>query len=236
MSTRKRSTSLHLTTMLVGATTLGLAGCEDHNAQATFDPNRGEQVQAYNYKTLSECLTANEVPDDQCRTSYAAAQKDDAQSAPRYDERASCEDVYGAGNCVPRSYNNGSGGSFFTPLLAGFVIGRMLDGGGYRGTGLYRRNDDYGGGYYSAWGGRLDRDYNTGRTVMTRDSIDPPAAIRQAPPKVQTRNSVVSRGGFGGDRSYARSSYSNSSSYATGRSSSSGRSYSSGGYRGGFGG
>jgi uncharacterized protein YgiB involved in biofilm formation len=234
MTTRKRSTSLQLTTMLAGAATVSLAGCGDPNSPANFDPNRGEQIQAYNYKTLSECLRANEVPDDQCRTSYASAQKDDAQSAPRYDERSTCEDVYGAGNCVPRSYNNGSSGSFFTPLLAGFVIGRMLDGGGYRGTSLYRRSDDYGGGYYSAWGGRLDRDYNTGRTVITRESIDPPATIRQTPPKVQTRTSVVSRGGFGGDRSYARSSF--RGSYATGRSSSGGHSYSSGGYRGGFGG
>lgn len=231
MTPRKRSTSLKLTTMAAGAATLSLAGCGDPGAQATWDPNRGEQVQAYDYKTLQECLKANDLSDDQCRTSYAAAQKDNEENAPRYDERATCEDVYGVGNCVPRGSNNG-GGSFFTPLLAGFVVGQMLDGGGYRGTGLYRRDD----GYYSTWGGRLDRDYSTGRTVITRESIDPPANIRQTPPKVQTRTSVVSRGGFGGDRSYARSSFRGSSSYVTGKSSSSGSSYSSRSNRGGFGG
>ncbi|WP_395444405.1 DUF1190 domain-containing protein [Caulobacter sp. UC70_42] len=203
MTPRKRSSSLKLTTMLAGATALTLSGCDEPAGQASWDPNKGEQVEAFSYKTLEECKAANEVSDAQCDTSYAAAQKDDAKDAPRFEARASCEEVYGAGNCVPRSYNNG--GNFFTPLLAGFVIGRMLDGGGYRGTGLYRQDDRYGGGYYSTWGGRLGRDYSTGRTVISRDSIDPPDAIRNAPPKVQTRTSVVSRGGFGGGRSYAHS-------------------------------
>jgi uncharacterized protein YgiB involved in biofilm formation len=212
MTMRKRSSSLKLTTMLAGATALTLSGCDDPGGQASWDPNKGEQVEAFSYKTLEECKAANEVSDAQCDTSYAAAQKDDAKDAPRYEARASCEDVYGVGNCVPRSQANG-GGSFFTPLLAGFVIGQMLDG-GYRGTGLYRRDDRYGGGYYSTWGGQLGRDYGTGRTVISRESIDPPDAIRNAPPKVQTRTSVVSRGGFGGGRSYA----------------------SSGSYKGGFGG
>jgi uncharacterized protein YgiB involved in biofilm formation len=212
MTTRKRSSSLKLTTMLAGAASLTLAGCDDPGSQVNFDPNRGEQVEAFSYKTLQECKDANEVSDTQCDTSYATAQKDDAKNAPRYEARASCEEVYGAGNCVPRTQSDGH--SVFGPLLAGFVIGRMLDGGGgYRGTGLYRRDDSYGGGYYSTWGGRLGRDYGSGRTTISKSSIDPPDAIRSAPPKIQTRTSVVSRGGFGG-----------------------GRSYSSGGFRGGFGG
>jgi uncharacterized protein YgiB involved in biofilm formation len=204
MTTRKRSNSLKLSTMLAGATALSLAGCDDPGSQASWDPNRGEQVEAFSYKSLEECKAANEVSDQQCDTSYAAAQKDDQKNAPRYEARASCEEVYGAGNCVPRTQADGH--SVFGPLLAGFVIGRMLDGGGgYRGTGLYRRDDAYGGGYYSTWGGRLDRDYSTGRTVISKNSIDPPDAIRSAPPKIQTRTSVVSRGGFGGGRSYAHS-------------------------------
>ncbi len=199
MTTRKRSGSLKLTTMLAGAASLTLAGCDDHTGgQASWDPNRGEQVQAFSYKTLQECKDAGEVSPQQCEASYAAAQKDDQEKAPRYEARSTCEDVYGPGNCVPRNYG---GHDVFGPLLAGFVIGRMMD--GYHGTGLYRRDDAYGGGYYSTWGGRLGRDYSSGRTVITRESIDPPDAIRSAPPKVQTRTSVVSRGGFGGGRSYS---------------------------------
>ena len=96
---------------------------------------------------------------------------------------------------------NAGGSSFFGPLLTGFVIGRMLDGGsGYRGSGLYQ--DRYGD-YRTAYGGTLGRDYTTGRTTIARSGIDPSPAARQAPPRVQTRSQVVSRSGFGGgSRSY----------------------------------
>ena len=205
MTTRKRSSSLKLTTMLAGAASLSLTGCDDPAAVAQWDRNaaaQGEQVEAFSYASLDACKQANEVPDAECDTGWRAAQEDNDASAPRYAERASCEDVYGVGQCVPRG---SGGGSFFTPLLAGFVIGQMLDGGGrpyYRGTGLYRRDERYGGGYYSGWGGSLGRDYRTGRTVIARQGIEPPDAIRQAPQKMQTRTSVVSRGGFGGGRGF----------------------------------
>ncbi|MFY8208833.1 MAG: cell surface protein, partial [Caulobacter sp.] len=47
---RKRSNSLKLSSMLAGAASLTLAGCDDPSPQASWDPNRGEQVQAFSYK------------------------------------------------------------------------------------------------------------------------------------------------------------------------------------------
>ncbi len=201
---RKRSGSLQLTTMLAGAASLSVSAC-DSSSPATGQWNQasvaqGEQVQSYQYATLDDCKSANEIPDEQCDAGYVNALKDNEKSAPRYDNQSTCEDVYGAGNCVPRGSQGG--GSFFTPLLAGFVVGQMLNGGGspyYRGTGLYRERD---GGYATGWGGVINRDYATGRTTIGRQGVDPPEAVRQAPPKMQTRTSVVSRGGFGGGRSY----------------------------------
>jgi uncharacterized protein YgiB involved in biofilm formation len=204
---RKRSRSLTLTTMLAGAS-LTVVACGDDVAPSrvnTPEGPRAEQMEAFPYASLEACKTSDQVPDSECDTAYAAALKDN-ENAPRYDDRKTCEDIYGAGNCVPRQANNG--GSFFMPLLAGFVVGRMLDGGGrdyYRGTGLYRDRYDFergGQGYRTGWGGGISRDYTTGRSVINRQSIDPPAAIRQAPPRVQTRTSVVSRGGFGGGRGF----------------------------------
>lgn len=200
---RKRSSSIALTTMMAGAASLTVTACDSTPAQWN-DANaaRGGQVEAFQYASLEACRTADEVPDAECEQGFAAAQQDHAANAPRYEDRATCEDVYGDGNCVPRG---SGGGSFFTPLLTGFIIGQMLDLDGrryYRGTGLYRRSDRYGGGYVTGWGGTLDRDYRTGRTVISRQSIDPPDAYRQAPPKMQTRTSVVSRGGFGGGRGF----------------------------------
>jgi uncharacterized protein YgiB involved in biofilm formation len=201
---RKRSSSIALTTMMAGAASLNVAACDSSTPANWNDANatgRG-QVEAFQYASLEACKTADEVPDADCEKGWAAAQADDAKNGPRYQDRATCEEVYGDGNCVPRTAQGG--GSFFGPLLTGFIIGRMLDGGGsyYRGTGLYRRDGRYGGGYATTWGGGLSRDYATGRTTVSRSSIDPPDAIRQAPAKVQTRTSVVSRGGFGGGRGF----------------------------------
>lgn len=132
---RKRSSSLKLTTMLAGATALTLSGCDDPGAQAGWDPNRGERVEAFSYKTLEECKAANEVSDQQCEASYAAAQRT-TRRTPRASRPAPRPRTSSTpGDCVPRG-EAGHGG-FFTPLLTGFVIGRMLDGGGYyRGTSI----------------------------------------------------------------------------------------------------
>ena len=153
---------------------------------------QGEQVAAFAYPSLQACFDSNDMSDDACREAALTAIKDHEAAAPRYDGRDTCEDVYGAGQCVPRS---GQNGSYFTPLLTGFVVGQMLNG-GFRGTGLYHDQRD--GGYYTGYGGRLGNDYRTGRTQIGVRGIDPPDAIKSTPPKVQTRTSVVSRGGFGG--------------------------------------
>lgn len=200
---RKRSSSIALTTMMAGAASLNVAACDSSTPANWNDGNAGRgQVEAFQYASLEACKTADEVSDADCDKGWAAAQADDEKNGPRYQDRGTCEEVYGDGNCVPR---NTSSGSVFGPLLTGFIIGQMLDGGGrgyYRGTGLYRRDDRYGGGYTTTWGGGINRDYATGRTTISRSSIEPPDAFRQAPAKVQTRTSVVSRGGFGGGRGF----------------------------------
>lgn len=192
-----RSKSLTLTSLMCGASlTIGACDGTPQVSQAEAQLNK-DPVEAFAYASLDQCKAENKVSDEECDKGYAAALKDDA-NAPRYAEQKTCEDVYGAGQCVPRS--QAGGGSFFTPLLTGFIIGQMLDGGGYRGTGLYRRNGEY----YTGWGGRVNHDYATGRTSVGRYGIDPPPAVRQAPARIQTRSTVVSRGGFGGGgRSYS---------------------------------
>jgi uncharacterized protein YgiB involved in biofilm formation len=196
---RKRSQTLTLTTMLAGAASLTVSACDDAPPAAQWDGSAGrQQVEALQYANLDACKAADDVPDAECETAYAAAQKDDAQNAPRFTDAKSCEDIYGQGQCVPRGYG---GSSFFTPLLTGFIIGQMLDGGGrryYRGTGLYRQDGYYGGGgYVTGLGGAVNRDYRTGRTVVSRDALEPAPRMR-TPPKVASRTSVVARGGFGG--------------------------------------
>ena len=199
MTKRKRSQTLKLTSMLAGAASLTVSGCDDAPQVAKWDDSAAkQQVEALQYASVDACKAADDVPDTECESAYAAAQADD-KNAPRFTDAKSCEDVYGEGQCVPKGYG---GGSFFTPLLTGFIIGQMLDGSGrryYRGTGLYRQGGYYGsGGYVTGWRGSVNRDYRTGRTVVSRDALEPAPRVRNAPAKVQSRTSVVSRGGFGG--------------------------------------
>jgi uncharacterized protein YgiB involved in biofilm formation len=196
----KRSRQIAMTTVMCGAS-VSLIACDGqsggHTAQwqePAAQVEQGQPVKAFAYPTLQACFDANDMSDDQCREAALAAVKDNEAAAPRYAEKDTCEDVYGPGQCVPRNSQNGGGG-FFTPLLTGFVVGQMLNG-GFRGTGLYRDQRD--GGYYTGYGGRLGTDYRTGRTQIGVNGIDPPAAIKASPPKIQTRTSVLSRGGFGG--------------------------------------
>ena len=173
----KRSQSIVLTTLMTGAG-LSLNACEG----AVDQP-----VDARSYTSVAECRTAGAIPAAQCETAYAQAQTANDQNAPRFDDQQSCEQQFGAAQCTPR--NNGS---FFTPLLTGFIVGQMLNGGGYRGAPMYR---DRAGNYIGGAGNRISRDYITGRTQVGSSAFNPTA---RAPSRVQSRSSVISRGGFGG--------------------------------------
>ncbi|MBI1197320.1 MAG: DUF1190 domain-containing protein [Phenylobacterium sp.] len=196
----KRTKKLALgTAMAAGG--LSLVACGDSGYDNVRIEHPGKSVDAYAYQSLQECLDRNEVPDEACRKAETEAQADE-DKAPKYDQQASCEDVYGPGQCVPRQYANGHG-SFWGPLITGFVVGRMFDG-GWGGRGLYRDWRD--GGYYTSSGGRVWTDYSSGRTRVTQRGFEPPVA--GAPPKQMSRASVISRGGFGGrmsSRSYGGS-------------------------------
>jgi uncharacterized protein YgiB involved in biofilm formation len=181
----KRSRTLQVTSLMATAS-FSLAACgAPQVAVPQPDP-------ALAYTSLDECKAANDITDTECDAAQANAQKVAAETAPRYATQSECEGQWGPDQCR----QNSSGGSFFTPLLTGFVIGQLLNGGGYRGGGaLYRDRsgnlqNGYGGGY-------LSRDYRTGRQVANSRDYGSDVA-RQAPSRVQSRTTVVSRGGFGG--------------------------------------
>ena len=113
------------------------------------------------------------------------------QSAPTFTSREACEQQFGAGNCMepekvadgqqPQTQNQ-AGGSFFMPLMMGYLMGRTF-GGGYAAQPVYRdaTNTAYAG---SRPIGSFDR-----ATSTLRQGTD--AAGR----------STASRGGFGGTAS-----------------------------------
>ena len=193
---RKRSQSVALTA--VGA--LSLAGCDatpDFPQVDEVEQSRlqfGEGVDALAYDSVAECTGAGIIPASACQEAQDAAVKQNAAGAPRFDALDVCEEQHGEGACTQQVANNG--GSYFSPLLTGFVVGQLLNGGnrGYQYSGLYRGRDgrQYTGG--GVGGGYLYRNPRTGGLQVGRQAIAPPVAT----PRVQTRSSVVSRGGFGG--------------------------------------
>jgi uncharacterized protein YgiB involved in biofilm formation len=196
----KRSRSVVLTSIMAG-TGLTVAACDDGgaprpNTQSSDPPaatsDAGAAGEAREYASLEECKAAGVYAPAFCDQSFAAAQADHAQNAPKFNDQQSCEERYGVDQCVPRS--QAGGGSFFTPLLTGFIVGQALSnlGGGGYGRAIYR--DRYGGSSLGD-GRRLSRD-SFGRTQIGRSRFDAPAV--RAPERTQSRGSVISRGGFGG--------------------------------------
>lgn len=191
----KRSQSLRLTT-LVASVGVSLTACDNHAPQSPQwgdGSNSGKSVAAVSYASVAECKAKGTIPAEQCQAAYDQAQKANETNAPRFNDSGSCEARFGVGQCVPR---HGEGGSFFTPLLTGFLVGRALNnfgvgGGYYRGAPMYRDRD---GGYFGGAGTPVFRD-SSGRTSLGSEAFNGAAS---APARVQSRSTVISRGGFGG--------------------------------------
>lgn len=198
---RKRSQSI-VATGLMATAAVSLGACDTTPPAPNWEGSAGREVDVATYSSLGECTSAGVFSADECNTAYLDANADNEEKGPRFADNDSCEAKYGVGQCVPRS----SGGGGFMPLIAGFMIGQALSGGGgygYRGAPLYREEEQYagggggyGGGYVTLSGQRIERDYYTGRTKASVDTF-------QTPVRAQSRSAVVSRRGFGGGgRSY----------------------------------
>lgn len=189
---RKRSVAAGLTA--VGAVAM-LSGCDDNNEQARFGP----PTEVAAFQTIQQCVDSGQYDRDTCVAAQQKAFNDDAKAAPRFDSQQLCEEQFGSAQCFQR---NEGGQSFFTPLLTGFLIGQLLNNNSSRYSygGLYRDRRDRDGGWYTGSGAYLGRG-NGYRYSVGRDAITTPVTTQ----RIQTRSSVVSRGGFGG-RVSARSS------------------------------
>jgi uncharacterized protein YgiB involved in biofilm formation len=110
MHVMKRSTACKL--LLMGIAPLALTACGDSKPE----------VSEASYKTVTECTGAGN-PQDECQKAFDKAQTDQVASAPHYKTREDCIRDYGEDMCQPRTDSHGS---FFGPLMTGFLIGRMF--------------------------------------------------------------------------------------------------------------
>lgn len=187
---RRRMRSAAAGLSAVGAAAM-LSGCEP-SAEELSRRQFGAPTEVAAFDTVAECVATGRFSQQQCEDARRTASNDDNRAAPRFADKAVCEDQFGRDSCQVRT---DGGQSFFSPLLTGFLIGQLVNGGGYRYGGLYRDRRDgrtytgsgawlYNGGY----GGR-GYQYQVGSRALT-------APVTTS--RIQTRSSVVSRGGFGG--------------------------------------
>jgi uncharacterized protein YgiB involved in biofilm formation len=176
------------------------------------------------YPSVEACRAAHSAAE--CDQAFAGAQAAHDGSAPHYASQASCEDLYGVGQCVPRT---GGSGGWFIPAMIGFTLGHALGGYGapviyqpvyvdrrgiaYTGTsqiGAYQRDCQItnncpasgGGVYHSGGGGYVYRaGAGSGSSFWSNGGYT-------------TRSVTVPRGGFGGSASSGGSFWGGSSGHA----------------------
>ena len=84
------------------------------------------QVQEGLYTSAEACTQATGDP-SACRTAFAAAQQQAADAAPKYASKEECAKEYPAEQCVQQ--HTSAGTSFIGPMMMGFFMGQMLNGG-----------------------------------------------------------------------------------------------------------
>jgi uncharacterized protein YgiB involved in biofilm formation len=120
----KKSKTIRLA--LLGGTSLALAGCDD-----------GPPSDAKFFSSLNEC-TAH-YSEAQCQTMIKQAEAQHVAEAPKFNRKEECEAQFGSGNCETRQAPTEAGGfgSFFMPMMMGYMLGNMMGGRGW-GSPVYR--------------------------------------------------------------------------------------------------
>ena len=139
---RKRSSAIALTGLMAGAA-ISISACEQPQSGQTWadrDPKSDTTVEASAFNSVADCNAAGTFTAEQCNTAFTQAQAESARNAPQFADQQSCEERFGVAQCVPRTSQDG--GSVFTPLLTGFIVGQALSNlGGPRGVHVYHRDD-----------------------------------------------------------------------------------------------
>ncbi|MEG3110339.1 MULTISPECIES: DUF1190 family protein [unclassified Pantoea] len=186
---RKSWQARHLTPVAIAVSAVFmLAGCEKNDETVSL------------YQNADECAKANPSQSAQCTTAYNNALKEAERTAPKYATREDCVAEFGENQCQQTPAQAGVGtnnaenqqsGSFWMPLMAGYMMGRMMGGGaGFAQQPLFSpkaANSPARGQFVDA-SGRNYGSATSGRTMNV-----PKTALAPKP----ATTSTVTRGGFG---------------------------------------
>lgn len=187
-SFRKNWSARHLTPVALAITAVFmLAGCEKTDETVSM------------YQNADDCSSANPGKSAECTASYNNALKEAERTAPKYASREDCVAEFGEGQCQQAPAQAGmapenqaqaqSSGSFWMPLMAGYMMGRMMSG-GFQQQPLFSSKNPASPAYgqYTDASGKGYGAAQPGRTMTV-----PKTAMAPKP----ATTSTVTRGGFG---------------------------------------
>jgi len=188
-SFRKSWNARHLTPVALAITAVFmLSGCEQSDETVSM------------YQNADDCSVAHPGKSAECTTVYNNALKEAERTAPKYDSREACIAEFGEGQCqqAPAQASLGgsgenqaqgqSSGSFWMPLMAGYMMGRMMSGGASQPLFSSKNPASPAYGKYADAGGK-----SYGAATPGRSMTVPKTAMAPKP----ATTSTVTRGGFG---------------------------------------
>ena len=193
-SFRKSWSARHLTPVALAVTAVFmLAGCEKSDETVSL------------YQNADDCSAANPGKSAECTTAFNNALKEAERTAPKYATREDCIAEFGEGQCQQApaqagmaqtgegqaQAQNQSSVSFWMPLMAGYMMGRMMSGGAYAQQPLFSSKNPASpanGKFVDATGKNYGPATAGGRTMNV-----PKTAMAPKPAVTKT----ITRGGFG---------------------------------------
>jgi len=123
MHRMKRSRILHVSSLMATAS-FTLAACGSPPQQVAAAPEAEWNTQAETpFQSIEQCTASGAATAEECAAAAEAAKA----NTPKFNSKADCEQQFGEGQCEQRAEANGT--SIFMPMLAGFLLGRMLSNG-----------------------------------------------------------------------------------------------------------
>lgn len=174
------------------------------------------------YQNADDCSAANPSMSAQCTTAYNNALKEAEKTAPKYASKEDCVAEFGEAQCTPVPAQAGTAAestqtsSSWMPLMAGYMMGRMMGGAGFAQQPLFssRSPASPANGQFVDASGKSYGTATSGRTMTV-----PKTALAPKPATTTT----ITRGGFGEtvakQTSMQRSSATSSTRSSTGSSS-----------------
>lgn len=145
--------------------------------------NSGTQAEIYT--SVEDCIDNNPSGESQCRAAYQDALDEAARTAPRFNSENDCEYEFGPNQC-----QRSSGGGFFFPFMAGYMVSSLLSPSRYYTQPVYTsysRYSPYRSRWFMADGHVFDGD------IRKRSYRVNPSVYKPKPTVTRT----MKRGGFG---------------------------------------